>query len=115
MNNNTGLYRTRDNLIQFYKKQEYLILPAFRFLVSLAVLFLLRSHLGVHIGEGAALNSTLLNVIIALVCSLIPTGYAAGVLALVMVWDLYGLSLEAAAICLALAFSCISGFHPGIP
>ena len=107
MNNNTGLYRTRDNLIQFYKKQEYLILPAFRFLVSLAVLFLLRSHLGVHIGEGAALNSTLLNVIIALVCSLIPTGYAAGVLALVMVWDLYGLSLEAVAICLALILICI--------
>ena len=107
MNSNTGIYVLRENLIQFYKRQEFLLLSVFRFAVSLAVLLLLRGHLGSHGPAGAALNSTLLNVILALVCSLLPTGFSAGIIGLVLVWDLYRLSLEATAICAALILVCL--------
>lgn len=69
MNSSSGIYVLRENLIQFYKRQEFLLRSVFRFVVCLAVLLLLRSHLGIHIPGGSALNSTLLNVIIALICS----------------------------------------------
>ena len=107
MNSNTGIYVLRENLIQFYKRQEFLLLSVFRFAVSLAVLLLLRGHLGIHGPAGAALNSTLLNVILALVCSLLPTGFSAGIIGLVLVWVLYRLSLEATAICAALILVCL--------
>ena len=107
MNSNTGIYVLRENLIQFYKRQEFLLLSVFRFAVSLAVLLLLRGHLGIHGPAGAALNSTLLNVILALVCSLLPTGFSSGIIGLVLVWDLYRLSLEATAICAALILVCL--------
>ena len=107
MNSNTGIYVLRENLIQFYKRQEFLLLSVFRFAVSLAVLLLLRGHLGIHGPAGAALNSTLLNVTLALVCSLLPTGFSAGIIGLVLVWDLYRLSLEATAICAALILVCL--------
>lgn len=101
------LYQFRENLIQFYKKQEYLIEPVFRFALALSVLFFLRAHLGSHGPEGAALGSTMLNVILALVCTLLPASACAGILALVMVWDMYSLSLEATAVCAALILLCI--------
>lgn len=107
MNSNTGLYVLRENLIQFYKRQEFLLLSVFRFAVCLAVLLLIRSHLGSHIAGGSALNSTLLNVIIALVCSMLPPGYSAGIIALILVLDLYKLSLVAAAIGAAMILVCL--------
>lgn len=107
MNSNTGLYVLRENLIQFYKRQEFLLLSVFRFAVCLAVLLLIRSHLGSYIAGGSALNSTLLNVIIALVCSMLPPGYSAGIIALILVLDLYKLSLVAAAIGAAMILVCL--------
>lgn len=107
MNSNSGIYVLREKLIQLYKRQEFLILSVFRFVVSLAVLLLLRGHLGVHIAGGSALNSTLLNVILALVCSMLPPGFSAGIAGLVLIWDLYKLSLEATAICAALILVCL--------
>lgn len=115
MNGNAGIYQFRERLILFYKRQEYLLLPVLRFAVSLALLLLLRTHLGAHGPAGAALGSTLLNVIIALVCSMLPPGYAAGIIALVMVWDLYKLSLEATAICVALLLLCILLYFRFVP
>ena len=107
MNETTGFASMRERLIFFYKRQEYLLRPLVRFLVSLAVLLLLRAHLGSHGPAGAMLESTLLNVILALVCSMLPPGYSAAILGLVMVWDLYRLSLEATAICAALLMLCL--------
>ena len=107
MNSSSGIYVFRENLIQFYKRQEFLLLSLFRFAVCLSVLLLLRSHLGIHIAGGSALNSTLLNVIIALVCSMLPLGFSAGIIALVLVLNLYKLSLEAAAIGAAMILVCL--------
>lgn len=107
MNDTVGNVPFRDRIIYFYKKQEFLILPLIRFAVSLAVLLLLRSHLGAHGPANAILESTLLNVIVALVCSMLPPGFSAAILALVMVWDLYRVSLEATAVCAALLMLCI--------
>lgn len=107
MNSSSGIYVLRENLIQFYKRQEFLLLSVFRFAVCLSVLLLLRGHLGIHIAGGSALNSTLLNVIIALICSMLPLGYAAGIIALILVLNLYRLSLEAAAIGAALILVCL--------
>lgn len=115
MNGTAGIYQLRERLILFYKRQEYLLLPVLRFAVSLALLFLLRTHLGAHGPAGAALESNLLNVIIALVCSMFPPGYAAGIIALVMVWDLYRLSLEATAICAALLLLCVLLYFRFVP
>lgn len=107
MNSSTGIYGLRENLIQLYKRQEFLLLSVFRFAVCLAVLLLLRAHLGVHISTGAALNSTLLNVIIALICSMLPPGFSAGILGLVLLLDLYRLSIEAAAVGAAILVVCL--------
>ena len=107
MNDRAGLYEFREKCILFYKRQEYLLVPAFRFLVSLSVLLLLRSHVGNYGPAGAVLGSTLLNVILALVCSLLPPGACAAILALVMLYDMYRVSLEAAAICAALILLCL--------
>ena len=107
MNSSTGIYGLRENLIQLYKRQEFLLLSVFRFAVSLAVLLLLRAHLGVHISTGSALNSSLLNVIIALICSMLPPGFSAGILGLVLLLDLYKLSLEVAAVGAAIILVCL--------
>ncbi len=115
MNGTAGIYQLRERLILFYKRQEYLLIPVFRFAVSLILLLLLRAHLGVHGPAGSALESILLNVIIALVCSMLPPGYAAGIISLVMVWDLYRLSLEATAICAALLILCILLYFRFVP
>ena len=107
MNETAGMISFREKAILFYKRLEYLIRPLFRFAVALALLLLLRRHLGAYGPANAMLQNTLLNVIIALACSMVPPGYAAAIVALVMVWDLYALSLEAAAICAALLLLCI--------
>ena len=107
MNSSGGIYVLRENLIQFYKRQEFLLRSAFRFAVCLAVLLLLRSHLSIHISTGSALNSTLLNVIIALICSMLPSGFSAGIIGLVLLLDLYKLSLEATAIGAAIILVCL--------
>ena len=140
--NNNAINGLRESLIQFYKRQEYLIVPVFRFAVTLCLLLLLRTHLGAYGPAGAPLQSTLLNVIIALFCSMLPPGFTAAILALVvmhdamgvrqetgkqakvinsilalvMVWDLYRLSLEATALCAVLILLCILiyyRFSPG--
>ncbi len=107
MNDSGGFIELRENLMTFYKKQEYLLQPVFRFALSLGLLLLLRGHLAVHAAAGAILNSVLVNIILALVCSMVPYGAAAGIIALVMVWELYSLSLEAAGICAAILLLCI--------
>jgi hypothetical protein len=107
MNSSSGIYVLRENLIQFYKRQEFLLRSVFRFVVCLAVLLLLRSHLGIHIPGGSALNSTLLNVIIALICSMLPPGFSAGIIGLILLLDLYKLSLEAAAVGAAMILVCL--------
>ena len=107
MKGTSGIYEFRETIMRFYRRQEFVLRPVFRFVVSLALLLLLRAHLGVHGAPGAALGSTLLNVILALACSMLPPGFAAGIIALVMVWDLYRLSLEATAICAALLLVCL--------
>ena len=106
--NDSGVFADfRETLIIFYKKQEYLLQPVFRFALSLGLLLLLRSHLASHAPAGAALQSVLLNIIIALVCSMVPYGAAAGIVSLVMLWELYSLSLEAAGVCAAILLLCI--------
>lgn len=107
MNSNSGIYQFRERLILFYKRQEYLLGPLLRFAVSLTLLLLLRTHLGQNGPSGAALNSILLNVILALVCSMLPDGFAAAVVAMVAGWDLYRLSLEAAALYAVLVLLCL--------
>ena len=84
MNSSNGLYVLRENLILFYKRQEFLIQSIVRFVVSLSALLWLRTHLGSHIAAGSALNSGLLNVILALVCSMLPPGFSAGIIGLVL-------------------------------
>lgn len=113
--NNNAVNRLRESLILFYKKQEYIIVPVFRFVVTLCLLLLLRTHLGAYGPAGAPLQNTLLNVIIALFCSMLPPGFTAAILALVMVWDLYRLSLEATALCAALILVCLLVYYRFAP
>ncbi|MDO5131470.1 MAG: hypothetical protein Q4D81_00625 [Eubacteriales bacterium] len=107
MNESRGLYRFRENTVQLYKRLEYLLVPVFRFAVSLSLLLLLRRHLGALGPADAVFGSTLLNVILALVCSMFPPGCTALIASLVMLWYLYRLSLEATAICAALLLLCL--------
>lgn len=107
MNGSSGILKFRENVLQFYKRNVYWILPAARFAAALALFLLLRAHLGVHGAPGAVLGGVLPNVIIALACSMLPPGFTAAAAALVMLADLYALSIEAAAVCAALILVCL--------
>ncbi len=86
----TTVFEIRKKIIEAYGKYEYIIAPAFKF----AVAFLLILTINQHIGFNAGLTNKLLGVIIALVCTLLPMNFTAGIMVLLVLAHLYTLSLE---------------------
>lgn len=91
MNKTTAIYVWRERLTGVFRRYEYVITLAAKFVLALLVLLLMNAHAGYD----TRIANPLLSVIIALVCSLIPMGYVSAILAVVYVLELYALSLEA--------------------
>ena len=93
----TTVFEIRKKIIEAYGQYEYIIIPALKFCVAFLLILEIDSHIGFNLG----LTNTLLGVIIALICSLVPVNFIAGILMVLVLAHLYTLSLE-------------TGFHPRI-
>ena len=86
----TTIFEIRARIIELYGRVEYLLIPLFRFMVAFLLLLLINSRIGFR----EELTNTLLCVIIALICALVPSGFIAGSITVVILAHLYTLSLE---------------------
>ena len=86
----TSVFELRKRIIEAYGKYEYIIVPLFKFIVSFLLIQLINQHIGFSLG----LTNTLLGVIIALVCTLVPTNFIAAIMVHLVLAHLYTLSLE---------------------
>lgn len=93
MNKTTNIYVWREKLIGVFRKYEYAITLAAKFVMTLLVLLLMDSHAGYD----ARISNLLLSIIVALVCSLIPVNYISAILAVLYILELYAFSFEAMA------------------
>ena len=89
----TTVFEIRKKIIEAYGQYEYIIIPALKFCVAFLLILEIDSHIGFNLG----LTNTLLGVIIALICSLVPVNFIAGILMVLVLAHLYTLSLETAA------------------
>lgn len=86
----TSIFEIRKKIIEGYGQFEYVIVPAFKF----AAAFLLILMINEHIGFNQGLTNQLLDVIIALICTLVPVNFMAGIMVVLILAHLYTLSLE---------------------
>lgn len=96
----TTLLELRENLRNFYNKYEIYITPVMKFLLALISLFMINLNVG-YMGN---LANPVILLVIALMCSFLPTNFIILISAVYIVLHLYALSLECAivAICLFL-------------
>lgn len=86
----TTVFEIRKKIIEAYGQYEYVIVPAYKFAVSFLLILEINSHIGFNLG----LTNKLLGVIIALICSLVPINFVAGIMMILVLAHLYTLSLE---------------------
>ncbi len=107
----TTVFEIRKKIIEAYGEYEYIIIPAFKFLLSFLLILEINDHIGFNLG----LTNKLLGVIIALICSLVPVNFIAGILMILVLAHLYTLSLETmivAAVIFLLMFLLYFRFSP---
>lgn len=95
MNN---LLEIRDRIISVYTQYENFIVPAFRFLIA----FFSLQYISSRIGYQEVLSGVLPSLILALICTLVPSGAAAVIIGLVMIIQLFSLAMEAGLVALIL-------------
>lgn len=71
----TTLLTFRDNVKAFYSRYDYIFTPLFKFVFAMLLFFNLNNKMGYL----AVLNSTLLVVVISVVCAFLPVGFMAGI------------------------------------
>lgn len=86
----TSVFEIRKKIIEGYGQYEYIVVPVFKF----AVAFLLILTINKHIGFNQGLTNQLLDVIIALICTLVPVNFMAAIMVVLILAHLYTLSLE---------------------
>ena len=86
----TTVFEIRKKIIEAYGQYEYIIIPALKFCVAFLLILEIDNHIGFNLG----LTNKLLGVIIALICSLVPVNFIAGILMVLVLAHLYTLSLE---------------------
>lgn len=87
----TSLLEFRKKVIEWYGKYEYILIPLAKFVLALCLLMTVNSHIGFN----EMLTNPLLDVILALLCALVPVNFIAAILIVVVLIQLYALSLEA--------------------
>ena len=86
----TTVFEIRKKIIEAYGQFEYVVIPAFKFVVAFLLILMINNHIGFNLG----LTNKLLGVIIALICTLVPVNFMAGIMMLLVLAHLYTLSLE---------------------
>lgn len=86
----TSIFEIRKKIIEAYGQFEYVITPAFKFVVAFLLILMINKHIGFNQG----LTNKLLGVIIALICTLVPVNFMAGIIMVLVLAHLYTLSLE---------------------
>lgn len=87
----TSLLEFRKKVIEGYGKYEYVLIPLAKFVLAFCLLMAINGHIGFN----EALTNPLLDVILALVCALVPVNFIAAIVIVVVLIQLYALSLEA--------------------
>lgn len=87
----TSLLEFRKKVIEWYGRYEYILTPLAKFVLALCLLMTVNSHIGFN----EMLTNPLLDVILALLCALVPVNFIAAILIVVVLIQLYALSLEA--------------------
>lgn len=108
----TGLLVFRERLKELYSRHEVFVLPLVKFLFALAALSAVNSALGYM----SKLDNVAIVLIVALMCSFLPTSMIAVFAALFSLLHMYGLCLEAALVGLIvymLLFLLFIRFSPG--
>ena len=86
----TTLLELKEKLTRFYGKYDIYITPVIKFTVALTA-FLLINH---NIGYMGKISSTPIALILALICSILPVGGAVFIGSVLILLDMYALSLE---------------------
>lgn len=107
----TSVFEIRKKIIEGYGQYEYILVPAFKFVVAFLLILTINNHIGFNLG----LTNKLLGVIIALICTLLPMNFTAGIMVILVLAHLYTLSLETmivAAVIFLLMFLLYFRFSP---
>lgn len=94
----TTLLELKEKLIQFYSKNEIYITPEVKFVIA-CVMFLMINH---NIGYMQKISSTSVALILSLICSVLPVGVMIFLAAVVVLADMYALSMEVCLVTLLL-------------
>lgn len=94
----TTLLELRERALAIYSSYENLIQLAGKFILTLTALLFLDSR----IGYNTTLANPLLAVILAMVCALLPVSLSVSIIGLIIVAQMYALSLETMAVAAAL-------------
>ena len=86
----TTLLELKEKLIRFYGKNEIYVKPAIRFVLAFFTFLMINNS----IGYMKLVSKTPVAVILALVCSMLPVNGLIAIAALVVLADLYALSIE---------------------
>ena len=90
----TALLELRENLKKIYSRNEAFILPVIKFLLSFIVLSIINGKMGYM----TKLDNMAIVLIVALLCSFLPTGFMAFFAMMFAVLHMYALSIETAAV-----------------
>ena len=90
----TALLELRENLKKIYSRNEALILPVIKFLLSFIVLSIINGKMGYM----TKLDNMAIVLIVSLLCSFLPTGFMAFFAMMFAVLHMYALSIETAAV-----------------
>ncbi|MEG1848149.1 MAG: hypothetical protein RRX92_09110 [Lachnospiraceae bacterium] len=93
----TNLLVFREHIKSFYSKYEVYIMPALKFLMAFITLVLINQNLGYM----TKINNIIIVLVIALMCSFLPANMSILVAAAFSLLHLYALSIESAAVVLA--------------
>ena len=94
----TTLLELKEKLTRFYGKYDIYITPVIKFTVALTA-FLLINH---NIGDMEKISSTPIALILALICSILPVGGAVFIGSVLILLDMYALSVEVCIVALIL-------------
>lgn len=94
----TTLLELKEKIVSFYGKNEVFITPALKFIVSLAAFLAINSS----IGYMESISKVPVALILALLCSILPIGGTIVMASVVILADLYALSLEVCLVALLL-------------
>ncbi len=94
----TTLLELKEKMVRFYSRNEVFIIPIIRFFVAFTLFMMINNS----IGYMKTISRTPVALILALLCSVLPTGCMIFFASAVILADMYALSLEVCAVTLVL-------------